>query len=240
MKKVAIILPVAVLASSYFLWKQNNRMPPPEPMATESSVQSQNPEHRHQPQPRQEIIQLQGGLSTGKDMFIADSPSETQPLISEERDTIVWSNSEEAEKVLKAQGLIPADVNNEAYVELDREELLTVEIGEYLDLYIPQIGGSYTGEVDHIQVHENGDRTVEAYIPGAGSLYSAVITIGKDAVYGTLGTQADVYIMEGDGRYAWLAAKSDLVATHDKAHVDGVIPSGEVTSEDDGTFNIGN
>lgn len=155
-------------------------------------------------------------LSTGKDMFVKDSPSEKSPAIGEveEKDSIVWQVSEEGEKVLKAEGKIPADVNNEAYVELDLAELNSVEIGDYLDLYIPQIGGSYTGEVDQIRVHENGDRTVEAYIPGAGTLYSAVITIGKDAVYGALGTQAGVYFMEGNGQYAWIASKSDLVSKH--------------------------
>ena len=182
-------------------------------------------------------------LSTGVDMFIADSPSENANTDNEtsEKDTIVWQLSEEGEKVLKAEGKIPGDVENEAYVELDIAELKSVEVGDYIDLYIPQIGGSYTGEVDYITQHPNGDRTVEAYIPGAGSLYSAVITLGENAVYGTLGTQADVYIMEGNGRYAWMAAKADLVSNHSPDHADGVMPEGDVVLNEgsDDVFDIG-
>jgi hypothetical protein len=177
--------------------------------------------------------QIPTKLSSGQDMFISQSPSE-QPKIptdNSQNDSIVWQLSEEGQALLKAQGLIPADVNNEAYVELDLAELNSVEVGDYLDLYIPQIGGSYTGEVDRIDIHSNGDRTVEAYIPGAGKLYSAVITIGKDAVYGTLGTQADVYILEGNGQYAWIASKSDLVATHSQSHVDSIVPKDDAQSQ---------
>jgi|GEM_PF-1940952 len=183
-------------------------------------------------------------LSTGQDMFIADSPSEhiqtdeeSQPI---EKDSIVWAVSEKAEKVLKAGGKIPGDVSNEVYIELDIDELNSVVVGDFIDLYIPQIGGSYAGEVDHIEVHSNGDRTVEAYIPGAGTLYSAVITLGENAVYGTLGTQADVYIMEGDGKYAWIASKSDLVANHSTDHEDGVVAdSNELPPlNNSGDFNV--
>lgn len=164
-------------------------------------------------------------LSTGVDMFVADSPSEqAESDWSVENDSIVWQKSEKSEQVLKAEGFQSADLANEIYLEVDVNELRTVEIGELLDLYIPQIEGSYSGQVDYITEHDNGDRTVEAHIPGAGNLFSAVITIGEEAIYGTIGTQDDVYIMEGNGKYAWIASKSDLVANHSKTHVDGVMP----------------
>lgn len=176
-------------------------------------------------------------LSTGVDMFKSDSPSETavQSGQDHENDSIVWQLSEDAEHILKEEGFLPTDLKNAAFIKVDTKELRTVEVGDYLDLYIPQIGGSYTGEVDYIQIHPNGDRTVEAYIPGAGTLYSAVITLGDNALYATLGTQADVYIMEGNGEHAWIASKSDLVANHSTSHKDGVVPSGPVQSiaEDD-------
>ena len=176
-------------------------------------------------------------LSTGVDMFKPDSPSEStlQSGQEHENDSIVWQLSEDAENVLNEEGFLPSDLKNAAFIKVDTKELRSVEVGDYLDLYIPQIGGSYTGEVDYIQVHPNGDRTVEAYIPGAGTLYSAVITLGENALYATLGTQADVYIMEGNGEYAWIASKSDLVSHHSTSHKDGVVPTESVQSiaEDD-------
>ena len=155
-------------------------------------------------------------LSTGIDTFVpkkASTGNDIQ-LNSNENDTIIWQESEVSKKVLTESGLIPADVTDEAYIELDREELLTVEVGEYLDLYIPQFGGSYTGEVDHIETHPNGDRTVEAHIPGAGSLYAAVITIGENATYANLATPRDVFVLEGNDKYAWIAPKSSMMQSH--------------------------
>lgn len=136
-------------------------------------------------------------------------------------------------QVLEKSGFIPEDVSNEAYVEVDLEELKTVEVGDNLELYIPQLGGSYNGEVDHIQQHPNGDRTVEAFIPGAGSLYSAVITIGEEAIYGNLATQEDVFILEGIGKYAWISPKSSMIAKH-KERIPTVseITSSKQTSSD--------
>ena len=167
----------------------------------------------HAPEP---VVRNGQVLSTGKDTFKpkAVKASDAQPEHNWERDSIIWQESEKAKEVLQARGGIPADVTQEAYIQIDRQELMTVEIGEYLDLYIPQLGGSYTGEVDFIQQHPNGDRTVEAHIPGAGTLYSAVITLGEEAIYGNLATQEDVFILEGNGEYAWLAPKSAMITNH--------------------------
>ncbi len=175
--------------------------------------------HNHEPAdvPEDSVIVRNGQvLSTGVDKL---QPKENDEQVAvgsfpTERDSIIWQESEQSKTVLQESGLIPSDVKNEAYVEVDLAELLTVEIGESLDLYIPQLGGSYNGEVDHIQQHPNGDRTVEAFIPGAGSLYSAVITIGDNAIYGNLATQEDVFILEGIGEYAWIAPKSAMIENH--------------------------
>lgn len=221
----AVALGVSAIAVSVWFAMQTETQP-----AAPEMVQAQ-PEAHHDDHASHAggimDIEMSPELSTGVDMFVADSPSEKadEDWQGHEKDTIVWQVSEEGEAILKAEGHIPGDVVNEVYVELDVEELRTVEIGEFIDLYIPQIGGSYTGEVDFITEHENGDRTVEAAIPGAGKLFSAVITLGEDAVYGNLGTQADVFVMEGNGQYAWIASKSELIANHSKTHVDGIVPN---------------
>lgn len=150
-----------------------------------------------------------------------------------EKDSIIWQESEESQKVLQASGFMPEDVANEAYIEVDLEELQAVEIGDNLDLYIPQLGGSYNGEVDHVQQHPNGDRTVEAFIPGAGTLYSAVITIGEEAIYGNLATQEDVFVIEGIGKHAWIAPKSAMIAKHkERIPTDSATPSTKPSSPD--------
>ncbi|WP_133406386.1 hypothetical protein [Parashewanella tropica] len=187
---------------------------------------------------RRQIPKIENGLSTGVDMFKQGSPSKEKTVNANEKDTVVWVDSAEAEQVLKAQGKLPADLTKEHYIELDIEELKALEVGDYIDLYIPQMGGSYTGEVDFIQSHSNGDKTIEANIPGAGRLYSAVITMGEEAVYGNLATQNDTYILEGSGKYAWIASRTDLESQHSKAHSDALIPKGKVEHKKDTTFSL--
>lgn len=188
---------------------------------SEDTVASVLPKDNVQPvvTPAPKVTRNGQVLDTGIDQFNHHSPSANNTKIESQasenvRDTIVWQESEQSKAVLQKSGMIPADVREEAYVEVDLDELRTVEIGEYLDLYIPQLGGSYTGEVDYIQTHPNGDRTVEAHIPGAGTLYAAVITIGEEAIYANLATQEDVFIMEGIGKHAWIAPKSAMSQNH--------------------------
>ena len=182
-------------------------------------------------------------LSTGVDNFKPKNEAELKAQATtttngkSEKDTIVWTTSEDGKKVLEAEGYIPADVTHEAYIELDREELMTVEVGEYLDLYIPQFGGSYTGEVDHVVTHPNGDRTVEAHIPGAGSLYAAVITLGENATYGNLATPRDVFVLEGNDKYAWIAPKSSMMQNHIEREPDSERPLSDDNAEE--VFDLG-
>lgn len=234
-KAISLAIVIGIGGAAYLFFNTDEAKP------EQTSIETPSPNHAHDSTAVAHVnteLNDEGipkHLSSGVDMRKSNSPS-TQEVKdwNTQKDTIVWQRSDQGEKVLKDEGHIPGDVNNEVYVELDINELKTVEVGEYLDLYIPQIESSYTGEVDYITEHPNGDRTVEAHIPGAGNLFSAVITIGENAVYGTLGTQADTYIMEGNGQYAWIASKSDLVAKHSQTHVDAIHPEKLITTKGEG------
>lgn len=205
---------------------------------TEQSIQQETEQHEHshhapKVSSNERIVRQGKVLSTGKNMLTAKSnrKSDTSNLSEEpltERDSIIWTESEDSQEILIESGTLPPDLAEEAYIEVDLNELNTVELGDSLDLYIPQLGGSYNGQVDHISNHPNGDRTVEAFIPGAGSLYSAVITIGENAIYGNIATQEDVFVLEGIGKHAWLAPKSAMIANHQER-----IPSYQPTSSSD-------
>lgn len=207
-------LAISTFSVGYFLWSS--------PDVSESV--GQHKEHFHFDEPSQSVTEqvvYRNGqlLSSGNNMLKPkqdrkSTAKDGEQTPKKERDSIIWYESEISQQVMQDAGVMPPDVANEAYIEVDLDELLTVELGESLDLYIPQLGGSYNGEVDHISEHPNGDRTVEAFIPGAGSLYSAVITIGENAIYGNIATQEDVFILEGIGKHAWIAPKSAMIANH--------------------------
>lgn len=186
----------------------------------EHSIEQDNHSHAPVNNRENELIVRNGKvLSSGKNMLNTKNSKKPEKSITNsdklpELDSIIWLESEESKTALKNSGTLPPDLAEEAYIEVDLNELNAVELGDSLDLYIPQLGGSYNGQVDHISNHPNGDRTVEAFIPGAGTLYSAVITIGENAIYGNIATQEDVFILEGIGKYAWLAPKSAMIANH--------------------------
>ena len=208
------VLAISVLGVGYFLWSS------PETSELESQYKEHNHLHAQSKSVSDQVVYRNGQLlSSGNKMLKPRKYRETKAKYSEqdqpkERDSIIWHESEASQQVMQEAGVMPPDIANEAYIEVDLDELLTVELGESLDLYIPQLGGSYNGEVDHISEHPNGDRTIEAFIPGAGSLYSAVITIGESAIYGNIATQEDVFILEGVGKHAWIAPKSAMIAKH--------------------------
>lgn len=139
----------------------------------------------------------------------ADALVEEQALDGE-----LWQASDEAKGVLEASNTLPADLKGEVYLELDLNELAALEIGSTINLAIPQVGESYPGEVDYITEHKNGDRTVEANIPGFDRAYMAVITIGEKGVYGQMNLPTGAYVIQSVGSHAWLASKTDLSKGH--------------------------
>ena len=235
--KKLTVLTVAIIACGagyYFLTAPSDSEPHDEHDHSSHQLLNEEPANVAE----QKVVRNGQVLSSGVSQLKKKSEtSNTQVALNSEnafeKDSIIWQESEASKKALQASGFIPEDVANEAYVEVDLEELKQVEVGDSLDLYIPQLGGSYNGEVDYIQQHPNGDRTVEAFIPGAGSLYSAVITIGENAIYGNLATQEDVFVLEGIGNHAWIAPKSSMIAKHqERIPTDSAIPSSKPTSPD--------
>lgn len=240
MQRKLLVSTIAVAGAAIVYFAQPEDTPAPE-IITEQNHHDHGLLHTDN-----DVLMARNGqvLSTGKDMFKPKLP-EPEPAESAahqasevfDKDTVIWRESDVSKEILEKRGLIPADVADEAYIELDLQELHAVEVGDFLDLYIPQLGGSYTAEVDFIQQHDNGDRTVEAHIPGAGSLYSAVITLGEEAVYGNLATQRDVYILEGFGRHAWLAPKSSMISNHQE-HLPSASATPGNTEAGSDVFNV--
>lgn len=146
------------------------------------------------------------------------SVSATQPaVVDQTHDEFDAINrlSEKAEQVLKASGLLPTDLHNEAYIEFDLVALRKLKQGDNFDLAIPQTAETFSAEVTNIIAASNGDKSIFGRVLGAdGRFHTTVMTIGEDAIYGQLTAPSGNYVFESKGQYGWLAAKRDLYKNH--------------------------
>jgi len=123
--------------------------------------------------------------------------------------------SEKAKSVLSEAGVLPSDLNNEAYVEFDLPSLRALEAGDNFELMIPQSAETFIAEVTFIDVAGNGDKSIFGNVTGAdGRFHTTVLTVGKDAVYGQLTAPSGNYVFETKDQYGWIAAKRDLYRKH--------------------------
>jgi hypothetical protein len=123
--------------------------------------------------------------------------------------------SDKAQSVLSEAGVLPSDLNNEAYIEFDLTSLRELEAGDNFELMIPQSAETFIAEVTFIDVANNGDKSIFGNVTGAdGRFHTTVLTVGQNAVYGQLTAPSGNYVFESKDQYGWIAAKRDLYRKH--------------------------
>ncbi|ALO44382.1 hypothetical protein [Pseudoalteromonas phenolica] len=145
--------------------------------------------------------------------IVADKPSVKSDI--EPSFYAINKLSEKAQSVLSEAGVLPSDLNNEAYIEFDLPSLQELEAGDNFELMIPQSAETFIAEVTFIDVASNGDKSIFGNVTGAdGRFHTTVLTVGKDAVYGQLTAPSGNYVFESKDQYGWIAAKRDLYRKH--------------------------
>ncbi len=145
-------------------------------------------------------------------------------------------HSDTAKAYLQQAGVLPKDLNNEAYVEFDLNGIRNLDVGDIFDLNIPQTTESFSAEVTGVHIFPNGDKSViSRVIGGDPRMHTSVMTVGKDALYGQFTVTSGNYVFETKNQFGWIAAKRDLTQNHSEIemHPDTPITSSEtiVTSK---------
>lgn len=123
--------------------------------------------------------------------------------------------SDEAKSVLTEAGVLPGDLNNEAYIEFDLPALRKLEYGDNFELMIPQTSETFIAEVTFVDTASNGDKSIFGNVTGAdGRFHTTVLTVGKNAIYGQFTAPSGNYVFESKDQYGWIAAKRDLYRKH--------------------------
>lgn len=183
------------------------------------------------------IIILGGGLSFGliqqKDnsypvVLIADkmSPNISEQVFSDEAEakkstenhidlsyveSLLFVSSEKSEMVLKASGKLRHDLQGEVYLDVNVKHLLSLNKGDELILDIPELKIFYKSEVSNTSFDQFGNKTIEAKLIDQDMIYSSIFTLNKKAIYANIATPDGLYVMEGNGLYAWIAETNDLI-----------------------------
>ncbi|WP_281559540.1 hypothetical protein [Thalassomonas sp. RHCl1] len=123
----------------------------------------------------------------------------------------VFTQSETAEKVLKASGKLRENLRGEVYLEIDNKHLTSLEVGDTLKLEVPFFDMYYDAEVASTDQDSHGNKTINASFALNDETYNTTLTINDHAIYAHINTPYGIYSLAGDGQYAWMAESSDLV-----------------------------
>ncbi len=215
MKKVAMYsgVAVAVIAAVYFVQTNSNANSGAE--SVEQSVEkTATPESIEPANIAADDKRLQALVQRTPNKV--NSPKDKKTEVADEQEELAdgpspFSYSEEAEKELTRLGKVREDLEGEAFIEVDHDEIIALNVGDTLKIEIPELDMFYDVKVDYVSNDAFGNKTVEAELPNYDARYSSVITVGKDAIYANISTPQGLYVMEGNGRYAWVAETQDLI-----------------------------
>lgn len=139
-----------------------------------------------------------------------NNPEETARKEGEYVDGLLFVSSQEAENVLKASGKLRENLEGEVYLNINAKELLALNAGDTFRLDIPELDIFYDIEVSHAYEDQFGNKTIKALVPDQDMIYSSVFTINERAIYANVSTPDGIYVMQGNGQYAWMAETNDL------------------------------
>ncbi|WP_444922524.1 hypothetical protein ACJJID_09545 [Microbulbifer sp. CnH-101-G] len=200
MKKLAFPVLVLALGAGYFFWLKNQ--PAPESQSAKL------------PEPKMVVDRVPvEAASSGVAEEVATAEEEL-----DESGRPLWSESELAKEFLHENDRLPVDLKGETYLEIDVEMLRSLEVGDYIDIDLPGIEGSYDAQVGEVEQHASGNKSLQVNFLGQARLHGATFTIGKNSVYAQLNTPAGSYSLEAQDGYAWIAPNGALISNHVEKH----------------------
>lgn len=171
-----------------------------------------------------------GNSQRGHHLLIENTPPSPQetsaatesnfPDDSEANHPTVWGVTTPSENQEKEQDGIRKTV------AIDRAAIGNLRVGQRMTVPIPQLEAAFTGKVEQMIKHNNGDTTWRGHLEEYGDHFRVVITQGKDSSFASIDTPNGSYHLEAHGNTGWVAAAADLNAEIDYSKPDFIIPRG--------------
>ncbi|MDP6374752.1 MAG: hypothetical protein QF921_00440 [Pseudomonadales bacterium] len=115
------------------------------------------------------------------------------------------------------------DVTGATLVVFDRGRLLDIEANEKFRVSVPQLGRAWDVNVQAVRTSATGSRSIHGHLD-ADRIYSAVITLGRSGIFGTITTPQGSYSVSGSGDFAWIIAARELRHHVDPSRPDYRVP----------------
>lgn len=132
----------------------------------------------------------------------------SQPIANHSTSRQFWSEAE-----------LPADQLNHASnrgltdskpVKINRRQLKDLQVGDTVELNIPQLSTRYVATIDDIVEHGNGDLSWRGHLTEYEDPYAVIITMGKSAHFATIATPEGAFLLEAADGSGWMVALEDL------------------------------
>lgn len=141
----------------------------------------------------------------------------SMPDQAEQYDDSLWriaTNISESEK-RAIGGDVHDNIDNRAYIILNRQAIANLGVGDNVELYIPQQERSYTGSIEEVIEHDEQNTSWTGHLEAYGTDYPIIISQSESGTIATLDTPEGQYFLEANGENARLTPTYEL-----KKHID--------------------
>ena len=119
----------------------------------------------------------------------------------------IWSEVDYLDPV--PEKFLSKGLNPQA-LKISQAVLQKLTMGDEVSISIPQLGQSYSMDIEQIRRYTNGDRTVKGHLQNTDLPYSVIITTGTQSSYATINTPDGAYVMEANGDDGWIMSVANL------------------------------
>jgi|TARA_Y100000310_G_C20661646_1_gene805126 hypothetical protein len=133
----------------------------------------------------------------------------------------IWTQTDSARLTHPADRGLP----NSKPVRIDRSEFRELQVGDTIELNIPQLSTRYAAEVDDIVEHGNGDLSWRGHLSDYEDPYAVIVTMGSSANFATIATPEGAFLLEAAESSGVMIALADLEVLIDTNVQDYQIPA---------------
>lgn len=109
-------------------------------------------------------------------------------------------------------------------VKINREQFKKLQVGDQVELNIPQLTTRYAASIDDIVEHSNGDLSWRGHLTDFEDPYAVIVTMGKSSYFATIATPEGAFLLEAADNSGWMLALADLEGLIDTNLQDYQIP----------------
>tara|TARA_R110002073_G_scaffold13064_2_gene56157 strand:+ start:850 stop:1476 length:627 start_codon:yes stop_codon:yes gene_type:complete len=155
----------------------------------------------------------------------AESPQTSSAVVDESELFVTNTDlgwTEASEPPIELGSYLP-DLEDQSFLNLNRQRLETLQVNDIARLWIPQEGETMNVSITKRVTTSSGNTVLNGNLDGDEN-YPFVMTLGKTSTFATISTRYAVYSLQGDTEVAWIASSAALKQNFPQEVKDYVIP----------------